>query len=133
MFSALDISASGLYAQRTRMDVIANNIASANITNYNGTAEPYRRREVLFEAGVPGANGVGVHVPRIVEDYKTDFHRAYQPGHPDADAEGYVRNPNVDILREMVDMMSATRSYEANVAAMDATKSMMSTSLRIIA
>ena len=98
-----------------------------------GTAEPYRRREVLFDAGAEGLDGRGVQVPAVVEDFRSGFRRVYEPGHPDADTGGYVRYPNVDTLREMVDMISANRSYEANVAAMEATKTMMAASLRIIA
>jgi flagellar basal-body rod protein FlgC len=142
-FSALDVSASGLTAQRLRMDTISQNIANANTTRTEkGT--PYRRKVVVFEEKSPGTPfsqylsesskgriaGNGVRVARIDED-PSDFRKVYDPGHPDADNEGYVRMPNVDILTEMVNMISATRSYEANVTAINTTKSMAVKALEI--
>lgn len=135
-FSALDTGASGLTAQRLRMDLISQNIANASTTRTeNGT--PYRRKVAVFEekqSGTPFSeylsessrqliSGNGVRVARIAED-PTPFKRVYDPGHPDADSEGYVQMPNVDIITEMVNMISATRSYEANVTAINATKGM---------
>ncbi len=135
-FSALDISASGLTAQRLRMDTITQNVANINTTRTeNGT--PYRRKTVIFEeksvdkpfseylseSSNAGLVGKGVRVARIVED-QSPFKRVYDPGHPDADEEGYVLMPNVDLVTEMVNMISATRAYEANVTVMNATKSM---------
>jgi flagellar basal-body rod protein FlgC len=143
IFSSLDISASGLTAQRLRMDTISQNIANVNTTRTeNGT--PYRRREVIFEerndpdsfsSALSSATsklygGNGVRVSSIVED-PTDFKKVYDPGHPDADAEGYVSMPNVDVVTEMVNMISATRSYEANVTSINATKSMALKALEI--
>lgn len=143
IFSSLDISASGLTAQRLRMDTISQNIANVNTTRTeNGT--PYRRREVIFEertdpesfssALSSAANklngGNGVRVSNIIED-PTDFKKVYDPGHPDADADGYVSMPNVDVVTEMVNMISATRSYEANVTSINATKSMALKALEI--
>jgi len=125
------------------MDVISQNIANANTTRTEkGT--PYRRRLVIFEEkdqGVPFSNyltdrsrelylGKGVKVSKIVED-PTPFKRVYDPGHPDADAEGYVEMPNVDIITEMVNMISATRAYEANVTAINSTKSLAMKALEI--
>ncbi|HHW47993.1 MAG TPA: flagellar basal body rod protein FlgC [Clostridiaceae bacterium] len=142
-FSSLDISASGLTAQRLRMDTISQNIANINTTRTeNGT--PYRRRVVIFEernADVPFSDyltessrekyiGKGVRVSRIVED-STPFKRIYDPGHPDADENGYVLMPNVDIITEMVNMISATRAYEANVTSINTTKSMAMKALEI--
>ncbi len=141
-FNAIDVSASGLTAQRLRMDVIAQNIANASTTRgENGL--PYRRKEVIFEerAKAPFSQyltaesrrlfqGKGVRVTGIVEDM-TPFKKVYDPGHPDADAEGYVQMPNVDIVTEMVNMISATRSYEANVTSINATKSMAMKALEI--
>lgn len=142
-FSSLDIGASGLTAQRVRMDTISQNIANVNTTRTeDGT--PYRRREVLFEertgpdsfsSALSNAsnnlnNGQGVRVSKIVED-SSDFKKVYDPGHPDADAEGYVSMPNIDIVTEMVNMISATRSYEANVTSINATKSMALKALEI--
>lgn len=133
-FSSFDISASGIHAQRVRMDVIANNIANAESTR-TPDGGPYRRqvvtfrtiyREVVGNRVVPG----GVMVDGILED-PTDYRVVYDPGHPDADANGYVRYPNVNVVEEMVDMISATRAYEANVAALNATKSMIATAIEI--
>ncbi len=142
-FTSLDIGASGLTAQRLRMDTISQNIANINTTRTeDGT--PYRRREVIFEERtgsdsfssiLAGASeklqgGQGVRVSKIVED-SSDFKKVYDPGHPDADDEGYVSMPNVDVVTEMVNMISATRSYEANVTSINATKSMAMKALEI--
>lgn len=142
-FSSLDISASGLTAQRLRMDTISQNIANANTTRTeDGT--PYRRKSVIFQEradGVPFSEyltaasrekiaGNGVRVAKIVED-GTPFKKVYDPGHPDADTEGYVEMPNVDIITEMVNMISATRAYEANVTSINTTKSLALKALEI--
>lgn len=134
MIHALDISASGLRAQRLRMNVIANNVANVNTTrDADGRISPFRRRVTLFTEGGVGPNGTqGVKVPEILEDDKAP-RLEYRPGHPDANAEGMVAMPNIEMIEEMADMIAATRAYEANVTAMDATKSMYSTALRIIA
>lgn len=133
-FSSFDISASGISAQRTRMDVIANNIANADSTR---TAEggPYRRQRVTFQSVYDQAMGnkalpSGVAVQSVSED-PTDYRMVYDPGHPDADATGYVKMPNVNVVEEMVDMISATRAYEANVTAMNATKSMIASGIEL--
>ena len=133
-FSSFDISASGIYAQRVRMDVIANNVANADSTR-TPEGGPYRRQTVTFRAVYEDAMGnrpipAGVKVDRINED-PTDYRIVYDPGHPDADANGYVRMPNVNVVEEMVDMISATRAYEANVTALNATKSMIATAIEI--
>jgi len=133
-FSSFDISSSGIFAQRIRMDVIANNIANAESTR-TADGGPYRRQSVSFRAvyeNVVGAQPVpaGVSVDQIIED-PTDFKAVYDPGHPDADPSGYVRMPNVNVVEEMVDMVSATRAYEANVTAMNATKSMIASAIEI--
>jgi len=140
-FNSLDIGASGLTAQRVRMDTISQNIANINTTRTeDGT--PYRRKDVVFEersdsfssvlanASNNLSAGQGVRVTKIVED-SSDFKKQYDPGHPDADAEGYVSMPNVDVVTEMVNMISATRSYEANVTSINATKSMALKALEI--
>lgn len=141
-FSSLDIGASGLTAQRLRMDTISQNIANVNTTRTeNGT--PYRRRTVILEekdnttfsdyltqSSKEKLIGGGVRVSSIVED-ASPFKRNYDPGHPDADEEGYVLLPNIDIVTEMVNMISATRTYEANVTSMNATKSMAMKALEI--
>jgi flagellar basal-body rod protein FlgC len=129
--SSFDVSASGLSAQRRRMDVIAQNIANAETTR-TAAGGPYRRQQVVFEAAPETADGVGggVTVTEVATDPRPP-RLVYRPGHPDAGPDGYVRMPNVNILEEMVDMVSATRSYEANVAAIDAAKQMMRKALEI--
>lgn len=138
MFKALEISATGLVAQRTRLDTIANNIANAGTTrDAEGKNNPYRRKAVVFEA--PRTNPFGgnllrgVQTPKVFAD-PTPFRLAHEPGHPDADpASGIVKYPNVNMIEEMVNMIDATRAYEANVTAMDASKGMFAASLRILA
>lgn len=132
--SSLDISGSALSAQRMRMDVVAQNVANIETTR-DADGEPYRRRFVIFQAqeypsfrqamneSLAGNPGAGVHVSRILED-PSEFKLDYNPQHPDADEFGYVRKPNVELAREMVDMMSATRSYEANITVLNSTKNM---------
>lgn len=142
-FGALDIGASGLTAQRLRMDTISQNIANVNTTRTeDGT--PYRRKTVVFEERKDTAPfstylsnasknmlaGKGVRVTGVVED-PTEFRMVHDPAHPDADNEGYVRMPNVDVVTEMVNMISATRAYEANVTAINSTKSMAMKALEI--
>ncbi|MDI7248260.1 MAG: flagellar basal body rod protein FlgC [Bacillota bacterium] len=138
IFSSFRISATGLAAERLRMDVIANNIANVNTTRTED-GRPYRRRQVVFQAltarpsrgpGASEAPGQGVAVAAIVED-PSPPRMVYDPGHPDADARGYVAMPNVDAVRELVDMISATRAYEANVTALDAAKTMAMRALDI--
>jgi len=138
----IGISASGLTAERLRMDIISQNIANANTTRTsNGT--PYRRKvpvfkeiqnttfsQVLENARNGNVIGNGVEVKAIKED-QSPFKRVYDPGHPDADEQGYVQMPNVDIVEEMVDMISAARAYEANVTAINAVKSMAMKALEI--
>ncbi|MFO7294614.1 MAG: flagellar basal body rod protein FlgC [Clostridia bacterium] len=142
MFRAFDISASALTLQKLRMDVIAQNIANAQTTRTE-TGEPYRRKVVVVREGqyakpfsqylqekLGSFSGSGVKAVRVQED-PTPFKRVYDPTHPDADEDGYVQMPNVEILREMVDMISATRSYEANVTAFNAAKNMALKALEI--
>ena len=141
LFSSLRTSASGLTAQHLRMSVIANNIANINTTRTpDGT--PYRRQFAVFapvsaeegtrqEARVGSLpQGRGVAVVAIVEDTLPP-RLVYDPGHPHANAEGYVALPNIDPVREMVDMISATRAYEANVTAINAAKTMAMRALDI--
>ena len=138
-FSAIDISASGLSAQRRRLDIVAENIANAETTRTE-RGGPYRRKQVVFEeiaasaAGTAGSGGQqadeGVRVSQVAEDPRPP-HLVYRPGHPDADANGYVAMPNVNIVEEMVDMISATRSYEANATAINATKAMARKALEL--
>ena len=141
----LAISASGMTAERLRMDVVANNLANVNTTRTPGGG-PFRREQVSFTpmgttfgqtlAGLSGDDSEdgtvhgGVQVAGIVPDSRP-FKRVYQPGHPDADAKGYVNLPNIETVTEMVDMMGATRAYEANVAAVGAVKGMAMKAMEI--
>ncbi len=134
--SSLDISASALTAQRVRMNVISENIANADTTRTDNGG-PYRRRVVSmgekpagFADALKSATGGGVMVTRIVED-SSDFEYDYDPTNPDANADGYVAYPNVDETEEIIDLMAATRSYEANVTALNATKNMAAKALEI--
>lgn len=144
--NSFGISSSALTAQRLRMDVISSNIANAETTRaqvVNGQAVPYRRKMVvmspnetefgqMLNSAMNGQSkvGQGVKVTAIQED-QTAFKPVYNPSSPDADKDGYVYMPNVDVLKEMVDMISATRSYEANVTALNASKSMETKALQI--
>ena len=160
-FNAFDISASALHAQRTRMDTIASNIANINTTkNPDGTPGVYRRKEAVFASVYndkvnEGSSGYmaelqdmknvlsgkieenegfaskGVRIMEIAEDYQAPLKRVFNPSHPDSDKEGYVNLPNVNVVNEMVDMMSASRAYEANVTTIRATKSMMNSAMKI--
>lgn len=147
IFHSFNISSSGLTSQRLRMDVAASNIANAYTTrariNENDEYEPYRRKMVamqphgqsfkhfLHKAQVGRKKPTeGVKVTHILHD-REPFKLVYDPSHPDANDEGYVQYPNVDPLKEMVDIMSATRSYEANVTALNATKDMLLKALEI--
>src|SRR5687768_4460109 len=134
MFDILDMGASGLQAQRTRMDTIAGNILNINTTrNAKGEPIPYRRRFVVFAPGQAGASEKqGVHVQDIKLD-QSPFQKRYEPGHPDADASGYVLYPNIDLSIEYVNALEASRAYEANVTMMEVTKAMMNATLRLIA
>jgi flagellar basal-body rod protein FlgC len=145
MFTAFDISASGLTAQRYRMDIISENVANANTTRtQNG--DPYVRKVVYFEEkGVRGSDtfshvlnsvsknysGKGVKVGRVLEDRKTPQNMVYDPSHPDADENGYVMYPNVNIITEMTNLIDASRSYEANATAFEAAKAMTQQGLSI--
>lgn len=127
--TSLDISASGLTAQRLRMDVISNNIANANTTRTED-GSPFRRQMAIFQSKNEGTKNMGVKVTGIIKDQKP-LKRIFDPSHPDADNDGYVYFPNVEIVTEMVDMISASRSYEANVTAANSIKSMAIKSLEL--
>ena len=136
MFGALDISTSALVAQRTRLDTIAGNVANAQtLQRADGRPGPFQRQIAVFASG-NGRGGPGVHVQEIIED-DSPPRMVYDPGHPLAIAsgphKGYVAYPNVDLAIEMVDAMLASRAYEANITAMDVTKSMISSTLRLLA
>jgi flagellar basal-body rod protein FlgC len=145
LFGGLEISASGLTAERLRMDVTAENLANAQTTR-GADGQPYRRKEVILQE-TPGSFGAtlsaamgggdngstgGVQVAGVVQDTATPLKRVYDPGHPDADAQGYVSMPNVDTVTEMVDLIGAQRAYEANVTAMQAAKQMFSRTLDLL-
>ena len=139
MYGVLDISTSALVAQRTNLDVIAGNIAMKDVTrDEQGNSIPYRRRVALFAAGDPsrGRDAPGVHVAAIVED-PTAFQLRWDPAHVDAIKEGknkgYVRVSNVDVYTEMINAMTAQRTYEANVTVIEMMKSMSKSTLRLIA
>ncbi len=134
VFSAMDISASGMTAQRTRLDVISQNIANVNSTR-DADGNVYNRKTVVFQernyssfndtlAAATGRVGNGVRITRIVEDKETEGRLVYDPSHPDANEDGYVMYPNVNTVTEMTNMIDASRSYEANVTAFNATKGM---------
>ena len=140
-FTAFDISASGLSAQRTRMNIISSNLANAQSTQ-TPEGGPYRRKDVVFSANPPQnafkeilqgqlAGKINqVNVVEIVEDPRP-FKLVYDPNHPNADRSGYVSYPNVNIMEEMVNMLSASRSYEANVTAIKAAQEMALKALEI--
>jgi flagellar basal-body rod protein FlgC len=133
MFGALDISTSGLVAQRVNLDNITGNVANAQTTRRtDGQPGPYLRRVTLL-AGGDGKGGPGVHVQSVIEDTRTPPRLVKDPGNPDADAEGIVHYPNVDMTTEMIDAMVAVRAYEANLTAVDATKAVLTSTLRILA
>ncbi|MBN1492111.1 MAG: flagellar basal body rod protein FlgC [Phycisphaerae bacterium] len=145
MFGSLEISTSALIAQRVRMDVISGNLANTHTTRrLDGQPGPFRRHMVAFATGNPGATaardsggmGPGVHVAAVEED-PSPGRFVLDPSHPDAiksgPMAGHVEYPNIDIASEMVDAIEASRAYEANITAIDVTKSMISTSLRLLA
>lgn len=133
---AFDISASGLSAERLRMEVVANNIANASVTR-TPEGGAYRRKDVVFEAVMtdanrPGQSGLGgVRTVGVVEDM-SELPRLHQPGHPDADADGFVTMPNVNVPLEMVNLITATRAYEANLKAAQSFVDMNQQALSII-
>ncbi|UCD76361.1 MAG: flagellar basal body rod protein FlgC [Phycisphaerales bacterium] len=133
MYGSLNISTSALIAQRTRMNVISANIANKDVLlNDRGEYEPFRRRVALLAPGDPasGSEG-GVHVQEIMLDESPLIMR-YEPHSPHANADGYVGYPNINPVIEQMNAMEAARSYEANISAVEATKSMMSAALRIL-
>jgi len=138
MFDVLDMGASGLQAQRTRLDTIAGNILNVNTTrNANGESIPYRRRFAVFAPGTASDPGMpGVHVQNVMVD-QSAFQKRFDPGHPDAIKDGpdkgYVLYPNVDLSVEYVNALEASRAYEANVTMMETSKAMLSASLRLLA
>ncbi|GHH99979.1 flagellar basal body rod protein FlgC [Neobacillus kokaensis] len=142
IFQTLSISGSALTANRLKLDVVSSNIANANTARgrlVNGEWQPYRRKMVEMTPNKPPTfmnylqqelSLSGVHVNKIVED-TTPFQAVYDPSNPDSNKQGYVMMPNVDVTKEMVDLMSTSRAYEANVTAFNAGKSMLLKALEI--
>lgn len=164
-FDSMDISASGLYAQRLKMDAVASNIANVNTTRGpDGSPQPYVRKQVAFSAiydkalsggSLPSRShdlqynsttgqmslkgnvsfdspmvARGVEVSEISDD-KDPYKMVYNPSHPDSDKDGFVKMPNINVVSEMVDMISASRCYEANISSIEAAKSMINAALKI--
>ena len=138
VFSAIDISASGLSAERTRMNTIASNLANAQTTR-TAAGGPYKRVDPVFEAIAldkmhalsPSERSVSlVQVSQIVQDQRPG-HMVYSPGHPDANKDGYLEYPNVNVVEEMVNMISASRAYEAGISSVEATQKMASSALEL--
>ena len=133
MFGALDTSTSALVAQRTRMNAISANLANRGANfDVNGENNPFKRRITVFAPGDPATgNPNGVHVKEILLD--PNFQEKYDPTNPAADERGYIKTTNIDPMMEQVNALEASRAYEANIAAAEATKSMIQTSLRLLA
>lgn len=149
MFDSINIASSGLSAQRLKMDVISNNIANASTTRTNEGDGPYRKRRVVMQPintrtrwkspvypfGLRGGDGEGVRVLKIERDETSPVRMVFDPSHPDAikvgPKKGYVEYPNVDIVSEMVDMIAASRSYEANSQVIQGAKSMFQSAMQI--
>ena len=141
IFNSINVSASALNAEKTRIDIITKNIANAKTTKGTG-GSPYRRQMVVFEENKTNLfkehldrksndiNKGGVKVSKIVED-DAPFKLVYEPGHPDANEDGYVEMPNVDTVTEMVDLISAQRGYDSNITALNTSKSMLMKALEI--
>ena len=142
LFQSFNISASGMTAQRFRTDIIAENIANVNTTSTE-SGGPYRRKIVTFQeknvtpfsqffsTSKNGAIGNGVKVTRVTEDYTSDFIKEYDPSNPDADENGYVSYPNVNIVTEMTNLIDASRGYEANATAFEASKAIAQAGIQI--
>lgn len=135
MFTAMDIGASGLKAQKMRMNVIANNMANVTTTrDRHGNNIPYRRQMPIFKSGADALTGspeLGVEVSEIIES-RAQFRKVYNPDHPDANEEGIVLYPNVRMPVEMINMIEASRAYEANIRSMEAAKTMFTSALNIL-
>lgn len=144
MFTAFDINASGMTAERFRMDIISQNMANENTTRTeDGT--PYRRKVVVFEEknsqtpfrqvlnrATDRYSGTGVKVSGVYEDTWTEGNMVYDPSHPDADENGYVHYPNVSTITEMTNLIDASRGYQANATAFEASKNIASTGLSLL-
>jgi flagellar basal-body rod protein FlgC len=129
MFMTLKVSATALEAQKIRMNVIASNIANVNSTR-TPEGGPYRKKDVVFESYMFDESSVGVNIPKIVEDERP-FKMVYDPSHPDANKDGYVSYPNINTIEETVNLISATRAYEANLTLINSYKEMFMKTLDI--
>jgi flagellar basal-body rod protein FlgC len=135
--AVMNASATALTAERTRLEVAVSNLANAESTR-GPDGQPYRRRDVVLESApvesfdsvLGRANAVGVRVAGVVED-QSPFKRRYDPSHPDADAQGFVAMPNIDVPEQMVDMMAASRAYQANLAAINMIRDLVAKSFEL--
>ena len=133
ILGAMQISASGMRAQGTRVRVIAENVANADTTGTKPGEDPYRRQTISFVNELDIVSGLHkVKVDRIAEDNETPFSLQYMPDHPAADADGYVKTPNVNMLMEMMDIREAQRSYEANLGMVEQARSMMLRTIELL-
>lgn len=141
VFGAMNISATGMTAQQTRVDIISQNIANVNTTR-DADGNVYKRKTVVFQekdftsfgevlGGATANIGKGVKIQKIVDDNETECRKVYDPSHPDSDEDGYVTYPNVNTVTEMTNLIDASRSYEANVTSMNATKAMFQKALEL--
>ncbi len=132
IFKGLEVSVTGMLAERIRMDVVSSNLANVNSTKAEN-GQPYTRKVPVFEAVLDKESGLTkVRVKEIKKDTDTPFRMKYDPTNPEADKNGYVKLPNVEPMKEMVDMMTAIRSYEANLTAFNTHKDMLLKSLEIL-
>ncbi len=129
MFMPLKVSATALEAQKVRMNTIASNIANVNSTR-TPEGGAYKRKDVVFESYLFNENAIGVDIPKVVEDQRPS-RTVYDPGHPDANKDGYVSYPNINTIEEMVNLMAATRAYEANLTMLNSYKDMYMKTLDI--
>ncbi|MFD2207903.1 flagellar basal body rod protein FlgC [Kiloniella antarctica] len=132
LYKSMQVSASGMKAQGTRLRIISENIANVDSLSQEPGGAPYRRKMVSFGAELSKELGVEKVVVKDVLSDKSDFKREYLPGHPAADEDGYILRPNVNTLVEMTDMREAQRSFEANMQAIQASKSMLQRTLEIL-
>ena len=133
ILNAMDISAAGMRAQGDRIRVVSQNIANADTAANTPNADPYRRKTVIFKNELDRASGVNkITVDRVVEDPSNDFKLKYQPSHPGADANGYIRLPKINTLIESMDMKEAQRSYEANIGMLKISKGMLGKTIDLI-
>ena len=132
LMKSLEISAAAMRAQGTRLRVISENLANADSTAESPDGLPYRRRVVSFRSLLDRALGAETVQVGGIEADPSQFERRYEPGHPSADAEGYVLYPNVDVLVEMMDMREAQRSYEANLNAIEVSRSMVTRTIDLL-